>query len=137
MTTLIRMTGTAAPSPTMGKDRSSCVVIRLFKLSSIPNMFSMVRRKPHADRKRMIASLYSNSTLQSSPELRKISQTILMERLLPIIEAASKDQDPVDALELSLAVSMDFITAYIFGLLSGSNFFARREGPQAMAGSDS
>lgn len=70
----------------------------------------------------MLASLYSKTTLQSSPEMHRISQNLLTERFLPITEAAARDQAPVDALELNFAVAMDFINAYLFGLPNGSNF---------------
>jgi hypothetical protein len=85
-------------------------------------MFSMVHKSPHANRKRMIAGVYSKTTLHSSPEIRKISQAIIMEHLLPVLEEAAKDGNTIDALELSFAVAMDFVTAYLFGLSNGSNF---------------
>lgn len=70
----------------------------------------------------MLANLYSKSTLQCSPDIRRISQVIIIDRLLPILETAAKSHVPFDALEHSLAASMDFITAYLFGLRDSSNF---------------
>ena len=84
-------------------------------------MFSMVHRQPHKERKRIISSAYSKTTLFASPQIEKISQ-VLLERLLPTIEAATRQQNPLDALEYSLAFSIDFITAYLFGLRSSTNF---------------
>jgi hypothetical protein len=85
-------------------------------------MFSATHRKPHGERKRILASLYTKTTVQSSPDIRKIAKSVIVDRLLPLIEAAAEDQNPLDMLELSLAVSMDFVTAYLFGLQSSSNF---------------
>lgn len=73
------------------------------------------------ERKRILASLYSKSSLHASPDILKILE-VLVERLLRAIEIAAEKRDPLDALEFSLAVSMDFVTAYLFGLRDGSDF---------------
>jgi cytochrome P450 len=70
----------------------------------------------------MLVGLYKKTTVQSSPEIRAIAQMIIIHRFLPILEAAAKDQNPFDALELSLATAMDFITAYLFGISNSVNF---------------
>lgn len=70
----------------------------------------------------MLISLYNKTTVQSSPDIHEISQTILIDRFLPILEAAANGQKPFDALQLSLATSMDFITAYLFGTANSTNF---------------
>lgn len=54
--------------------------------------------------------------------MQKLSQEILFNRLLPIIETSIHEEKPIDVLGLNYAVSMDVMTAYIFGLLNGSNF---------------
>ena len=82
----------------------------------------MVHRKRHKERKRILSSVYSKTTLFASPEIQKISQVLLLERLLPTIEAAAQQQNPLDALEYSLAYSIDFMTAYLFGLRNSTNF---------------
>ena len=87
-----------------------------------PNMFSTTDRRLHKERRRMLVGLYKKTIIQSSPEIHKMAQTILIDRFLPILEAAAKDQNPFDALELSLAISMDFITAFLFGITNSSNF---------------
>jgi cytochrome P450 len=89
---------------------------------STPNMFSTVDRKLHKQRRRMLVGLYKKTTVQSSPEIHKIAQTFLTDRVLPILEGTAKNQTPFDALELSMAIAMDFITAYLFGMSSSSNF---------------
>lgn len=70
----------------------------------------------------MFANIYSKSTLQSSPVIRKLSQSIVIEGLLPIIESAAEAGKPLNVLEYSSAVNMDFISAFIFGLPNGAKF---------------
>jgi cytochrome P450 len=88
-------------------------------------MFSSWHSRPHSARKRMISNIYSKSNIHSSPALAQQAQVILYERLLPIIADASKSArspDGVDVHDLWNATTMDFITAYLFGLKNGSNF---------------
>ena len=88
----------------------------------LPNMFSTVHSRPHSIRKRMIAHIYSKSCLQNSPEMDKISRTLICKRYLPSLDASAASNQPVDILELTYAIAMDFITAYLFGLNKGSDF---------------
>jgi cytochrome P450 len=83
-------------------------------------MFSMEKRDVHSARKRMISNVYAKSSLQASPALREISETVLCGRMLPRIAAAHGDV--LEAYELFSAVTLDVVTAYIFGLEQGSNF---------------
>ncbi|CAD0088604.1 unnamed protein product [Aureobasidium vineae] len=86
----------------------------------VHNMFSMEKRDVHSARKRMISNVYAKSSLQASPALRGISETILCRRMLPRIAAAPGGV--LEAYELFSAVTLDVVTAYIFGLQQGSNF---------------
>lgn len=56
---------------------------------------------------------------------------MMFSRILPFLESVAIEQKPVEVLEFSFASTMDFITAFIFGLENGSNFTqdvsARRE----------
>ena len=70
----------------------------------------------------MISNVYSKSYLQSSPQMHKLSETLLFDRYLPIIHTAATKGTYIDVYELNFAVAMDFITAYVFGLDNGSNF---------------
>lgn len=70
----------------------------------------------------MLISLYNKTTVQSSTEIQSIAQTVLIQRLFPILEALAQEQSPFDALDLGLAVSMDFISAYLFGIHDSTNF---------------
>jgi unspecific monooxygenase len=70
----------------------------------------------------MLMGLYSKTTLHASPEMRDICRVIVSQRLLPILEDAAQAQKPVDVLELSLSLSIDFINSYLFGVCNSSNF---------------
>ncbi|KAH0021096.1 cytochrome P450, partial [Aureobasidium melanogenum] len=83
-------------------------------------MFSMEKRDVHSARKRMISNVYAKSSLQASPALREICDTILCHRMLRRIAAAP--DGVLEAYELFSAVTLDVVTAYIFGLEQGSNF---------------
>ncbi|THX71840.1 cytochrome P450 [Aureobasidium pullulans] len=86
----------------------------------VHNMFSMEKRDVHSARKRMISNVYAKSSLQASPALREISETVLCRRMLPRIAAVPGGI--LEAYELFSAVTLDIVTAYIFGLEQGSNF---------------
>jgi cytochrome P450 len=73
----------------------------------------------------MISHIYSKSTLHSSRALARQAVTILYSRLLPIIDASSHpSQLPqgFDVHEIWTATTMDFITAYQFGIRHSTNF---------------
>ena len=83
-------------------------------------MFSMEKRDIHSARKRMLSNVYAKSVLQASPAFGTISETILCRRMAPRIAAAPGGI--LEAYELFSATTLDFVTAYIFGLGQGSNF---------------
>jgi hypothetical protein len=72
----------------------------------------------------MISNVYSKSVLQSSPQLHRQAEIILYDRLLPFLSSpvAADKNSGVDVLEIWNSVSLDFVTAYQFGLKNGSNF---------------
>lgn len=70
----------------------------------------------------MLSNIYSKSYLQSSPQLKTISHTIIYERLLPIIQEAVSSKTAIDFHELNQALTMDFVSAYLFGLRTSTNF---------------
>ncbi|KAK2756218.1 hypothetical protein FQN54_005626 [Arachnomyces sp. PD_36] len=85
------------------------------------SMFSMVHSKPHSVRKRMLSNIYSKSYLQTSPHLDKVSQVMIGERLLPLLQKAAESSSPLDVYDLNNAFTMDFVSSYIFGLRSTPN----------------
>ncbi|KAH6680460.1 cytochrome P450 monooxygenase-like protein [Halenospora varia] len=99
----------------------------IFDNYGVPCMFSSWHSRPHSARKRMISNIYSKSNLQSSPAFARQAQVILYDRLLPAITSKSKSKsensrDGFDIMDVFNATTMDFITAYLFGLKNGSNF---------------
>ncbi|PLB55229.1 putative cytochrome P450 monooxygenase [Aspergillus steynii IBT 23096] len=95
---------------------------RVFGSLGTVSMFSMTGSKVHSTRKRMLSNIYSKSFLQSSPHMRVISDAIIFGRFLPIIQEAVAAQTPVDVHDLNQGVTMDFVSAYLFGLATGTNF---------------
>lgn len=80
----------------------------------------MEKRDVHSARKRMISNVYAKSSLHASQALRETSEIILCGRMLRRIAAAP--EGVLEAYELFSAVTLDVVTAYIFGLEQGSNF---------------
>ncbi|KAI4120610.1 MAG: hypothetical protein LQ338_006886 [Usnochroma carphineum] len=69
----------------------------------------------------MISNVYSKTFLQSSKDAHELTRSILFDRLLPLLNQFSIGCI-VDVHELNYAITMDFISSYIFGLGNDSNF---------------
>ncbi|OOF97217.1 hypothetical protein ASPCADRAFT_143474 [Aspergillus carbonarius ITEM 5010] len=95
---------------------------RVFGSFGTVSMFTMTNNKAHSTRKRMLSNIYSKSFLQSSPHIHLISETIMLDRLLPIIQEAASSGSPIDMHDLNQGLTMDFVSAYLYGLANGSNF---------------
>ena len=54
--------------------------------------------------------------------MRLISETILLDRFLPIIQQAASSKSPIDMHDLNQGLTMDFVSAYLFGLANSTNF---------------
>ena len=85
-------------------------------------MFSTKGSKAHSARKRLVSNVFSKSFVQSSNETHKITHTILFDRLLPVLDSHAANGFPIEILELNYAVTMDFVSSYLFGLSNDSNF---------------
>ena len=107
---------------------------RVFGSLGTVSMFTMVGSKQHSTRKRMLSNIYSKSVLQSSPHMRVISHAIIFDRLLPTIHKASQSGSPIDIHDLGQGLTMDFVSAYLFGLANGTNFLQDQEYRQKMIG---
>ncbi|KAM7223956.1 hypothetical protein V8F06_000429 [Rhypophila decipiens] len=97
----------------------------VFDNYGVPCMFSLRKSNPHSLRKRLISRIYSKSYIQSSLAAKSQAQSIIYNRLLPILEESiSSTQIPhgIDVYSLLTATAMDFISAYTFGLDGGTNF---------------
>jgi hypothetical protein len=84
-------------------------------------MFSMDHGKPHSAVKKMVSNVYSKSYISSSPAVESQSAAILYDRLLAILNGHAESKEPTEVLALYFATSMDFMTAFLFGLRSSTN----------------
>ncbi|KXT02656.1 hypothetical protein AC578_1146 [Pseudocercospora eumusae] len=94
----------------------------VFSNYGVEPMFAMEAHGPHSKRKRMLSNVYAKSTLQTSPALTKITDIMINERLIPRLQKSAKSGEPVELYDVFSAVTMDYVTGYIFGVRNGSNF---------------
>lgn len=86
------------------------------------NMVSMLDRSSHSIQKRMISNVYSRSYIQNSPDLHHAATHLICDRFFPIISEVAEKGFEMDVLNFFEAVGMDLMTAYLFGLDSGTDF---------------
>ncbi|PHH92373.1 hypothetical protein CDD83_7655 [Cordyceps sp. RAO-2017] len=86
------------------------------------NAFCSLSRQDHSLRRKRITAAFTKTTLFASEPLYSLTQTILLERLLPILQQQAVSKEPADVLSLSYGLSLDLLTCFQFGLSSGSNF---------------
>ncbi|KAF4922691.1 Cytochrome P450 monooxygenase sdnE [Colletotrichum viniferum] len=96
----------------------------IFDNYGVPNMFSTLESKAHSLRKRMVSNAYSKSFIQASPAAKAQARKLLFGRLLPLLSESSAGPEPqgIEVFSTFLASTMDFITAYIFGLRNSTDF---------------
>lgn len=73
----------------------------------------------------MISNVYSKSYLQASGASSEQARIILFDRLIPILKASGNEGSASHGLDVHstfLAATMDFISAYIFGIQNSTNF---------------
>jgi hypothetical protein len=95
---------------------------RQFASHGVINMFSTLEHTPHSQKKRTMANLYSKSFLASSPQIADTSRTLLSTRFLPLLQSLSESGEAADVHELNNCFTMDFMSAYQFGLKNSTNF---------------
>ncbi len=93
-----------------------------------PNLFTMLRRKEHSERKRMTSGVYSKSYLLKSPDLAACCRVLVFDRLLPVLLKAADGAEHVDVQHLNGAAKTDFMSAYHLGLQNGTNFICDEGG---------
>ncbi|KAH8150208.1 uncharacterized protein LAJ45_05894 [Morchella importuna] len=81
-------------------------------------LFSLIHGREHSQRKRLIANIYSNSTISSSPTLLANTRKILEERMTPILDT----REVHEVHELYNALTLDLITSYLFTQRHGTDF---------------
>ena len=82
----------------------------------------MLDSKSHSAQKRLLSNVYSKSFLQTSTDLQKISEHMILKRIHPIIRSVADKGIEMDVFDFSQAIGMDFTTAYLFGLSNGTDF---------------
>ncbi|KAL4959453.1 cytochrome P450 [Aspergillus stella-maris] len=85
------------------------------------NTFSSLCQGHTAYRKRL-NRVYAKPYIQRSPSVRAILSEILIQRVLPIVQACAARRKPIDILPLNLAYGLDVVSAFEFGLARGTNF---------------
>ncbi|PHH59782.1 hypothetical protein CDD81_2586 [Ophiocordyceps australis] len=93
------------------------------------NAFCSLSRQEHMLRRKRITAAYTKTSLFASESLSSLTQAILYQRLLPLVQHHAQRQEPTDILSLSYGLSLDLLTAFQFGLCSASNFV---ENPAAL-----
>lgn len=93
-----------------------------FPSYGVINMFSTVGHYPHSVKKRIMANIYSKSFLQTSEQIKTNSLVILRDRFLPMIQRYAETGEEVDVHELNNAFTMDFMSAYQYGLANSTKF---------------
>ncbi|GKT65967.1 cytochrome P450 [Colletotrichum tofieldiae] len=78
----------------------------------------------------MVSNAYSKSFIHGSEAASAQSRAILFDRLLPLLSASASGDPPsgagIDVFSTFLATTMDFITAYVFGLRNATDFIRDR-----------
>lgn len=100
----------------------------MLTVHSVHCMFSSSDTAEHSARKRLISRVYSKSYVQTSEAAREQAREILYNRLLPAlvkeggVNVKGREPHGVDVYSVFMAVTMDFIASYAFGLEYGTNF---------------
>jgi hypothetical protein len=85
------------------------------------NMFSTTEHKAHSQKKRTMANVYSKSYIASSPQVAANSHALFTTRFLPMLQKFGESGESVDVHSMNNAITMDFMSAYQFGLAAASN----------------
>lgn len=81
----------------------------------------MTESKPHAERKRMMNHVYSNSYIQNSPELDDIFQAATTD-IISRVKAWASEGTEIDIYQLTKSFGMDCTSAYQFGQENATRF---------------
>lgn len=89
------------------------------------NAFTSLERTEHGLRRRRTAALYSKSALLQSEHLLDVTNRVLYGRLLPMLHKAAQEDSTIDGLDLSYSICADFLSSFIFGYSSGTNYLCQ------------
>ena len=90
-------------------------------------MFSMTKAKPHAERKRMLAHVYTKTFVDNSADLVEIMNAMNQDKLSPLLRTWAKEKKAANVLPLAESYNMDVTTAYIYGLNNATNWIENPE----------
>ncbi len=105
----------------MGK-QPQCLDLVILRPGSVLNMFSTVGHQGHSAKKRMMSNVYSKSFLQTSSQIAENSLVLLRDRFLPLLQQAAEKGAAIDVHEMNNAFTMDFMSAYLFGIANSTKF---------------
>lgn len=107
----------------------------VFSNYGVEPMFAMEGSKEHSKRKRMLSNVYAKSTLQGSAALTKQTEVLIRDRLRARLlhdacrgeEEEEEGSGEVEMYDIFSAVTMDFVSGYVFGLRNCSDFIRDKE----------
>ncbi|KAK5682775.1 hypothetical protein LTS10_005905 [Elasticomyces elasticus] len=99
----------------------------IFQNYGVMPMFAMPDHGPHSKRKRMLSNIYAKTTLQTSPSLSAVTRVLMGERLKHRLNEIANSGESAEFYWLMAACTMDFVSAYIFGLSQGTDFIQQQE----------
>ncbi len=76
----------------------------------------------HAARRKKFSAVFSKSAMLTSETLQIVSETVLMDRLLPLLQDLEQKQEPLEVFKTIYGVGMDLFVGWQFGLSSSSNW---------------
>ncbi|KAJ6789932.1 hypothetical protein PWT90_07560 [Aphanocladium album] len=86
------------------------------------NVFTALSHE-HVVPRRRIAPIYARKFVQTNKHVRAILETMISNRLLPVLKATSMSgTQAIDILPLLQSYTIDFTAAFVFGLSRGTNF---------------
>lgn len=116
------MTGTQDNSQDMSKCENAAIRDFCADCASCINTFTTVHHKPHSQKKRTIANIYSKSNLQGSAQVKVNSHILASARFLPLLQSFGESGEAVDVHDMNNAFTMDAVSAYQFGISHSTNF---------------
>ena len=69
-----------------------------------------------------MSNVYSKSFLQTSSQIAENSSTLLRDYFLPVLHHAAEQGTALDVHEMNNGFTMDFMSAYLFGIASSTRF---------------
>ncbi|KAF2672410.1 cytochrome P450 [Microthyrium microscopicum] len=91
----------------------------------VPNLSSMLVKKEHSVRKRILAPVYTKSYILGSEDFRILAGVLLFERFFPYLDSVTRSREEVNVLNLGAAAGVEFLSAYMVGVQNGFNLLGK------------